>query len=84
MFGRRFALCLPVVIGLAALVACRTDDRPSHEFSLARQNDIRVATTRGGPRFAGPLFAFDAELTLQQDPGRLDSPLYNASGFIVG
>ncbi len=63
---------------LLLLTVCCTGTSSSsrHSFRISEEDGVRIAVTRGGPRYQEPLFRFEVELTLQEDPDRPESMLF--------
>ncbi len=47
-----------------------------HRFTITQEDGIEVALTSGGPKFEGPLFRFEVERTLREDPAVPESMLF--------
>lgn len=74
---------LPGVLLLSLLNACSPSDSRSneYEFRFIEENGITVSLTTGGPKYQQPLFRYEEEVVLQQDPGVPES-LLSGRGFI--
>ena len=70
----------------ACSLACSgaPDGFESDRFHVVEQDGAVVATTRGGALYAGDVFTVEPVLTLQQDPQRPESLLFNPVHFTVG
>ena len=74
---------LLAMVVLATAVACSSSGGSAdpYEFQVDVEDGIPVATTVGGPRYEEPIFKYQEELVLKQDPGNPES-LLSGSGTI--
>ncbi len=73
----------PFLFSLLLLCGCARDVETGHSFSVEHRNGVRIAVTRGGPRYDQPLFRYERELTLKEDPANEDSFLHRAYSFTI-
>ena len=77
----RFITAGILVAALATLACGEAEPESAHRFEVETVDGAEIATNRGGPRFAEPLFTLEEQLTLVQDLNNEESLLYEPSDF---
>ena len=81
MDNRRHQVLL-MSLFFSMLIGCSDKQLGKHAFEVYSDGDIPVAANTGGPKYGEDLFKFEKVVTLQEDPGRPDSYLYQSISFI--
>jgi len=65
------------ILPLLLLTACsRQSNDQEHSFRIYEQDGIRIAETRGGPKYQGEIFSYELILTLQGNESNFKSLLH--------
>lgn len=74
----------PLFLLIVLTSACSSGEEGGHAFTVTEEAGVTVATTRGGPRYAFPLFELEKVLVLHEHPEVPESMLYRPTMFVRG